>query len=155
MSTARLDVLDRSIEKTHIWINDLADELETADNHEAYRGLRAFLHALRDHLPVDQAAQLAAQLPIFIRGVFYEGWDPSRTPEHSRDRDGFLMRIAGEARLAGATQASFAASAAGRELRRHISEGEAAKVLHALPKHLREVLDGSWLARRATAGPGG
>jgi len=143
MSTTRLDVLDRSIEKTHIWINDLADELGSADNHEAYRVLRAFLHALRDHLRVDQAAQLAAQLPIFIRGVFYEGWDPSRTPEHARDRTAFLMGIATEARLAGETQASFAVAAAGRVLRRHISEGETAKVLRALPKHLRELLEGS------------
>ena len=72
MSTARLEILDRSVEKAHIWINDLAEELGTADVHEAYRVLRAFLQALRDHLSVDEAAQLAAQLPIFVRGVFYE-----------------------------------------------------------------------------------
>ena len=141
MSTTRLDILDRSIEKTHLWINDLADELGTADDREAYRVLRAFLHALRDHLQVDDAARLAAQLPIFIRGVFYEGWAPSRTPEHARDITGFLMRIASEARLAGETQASFAVSAAGRVLQQHISEGEATKVLRALPKQLRELVD--------------
>jgi uncharacterized protein (DUF2267 family) len=141
MSATRLDVLDRSIEKTHIWINDLTEELDTADNHEAYRVLRAFLHALRDQLSVDQAAQLAAQLPIFIRGVFYEGWDPSRTPERTRDLTSFLMGIAGEARLAGETEASFAVSAAARVMRRHISEGEAVKVLHSLPTHLRELLE--------------
>jgi len=141
MSTNRLDVLDRSIEKTHIWINDLADELGTEDSHEAYRVLRAFLHGLRDHLPVDLAAHLAAQLPIFIRGVFYEGWDPGRTLEHSHDFNRFLTQMASEAGLAGETQASFAASAAGRVLQRQISEGEAAKVLHALPQHLRELLE--------------
>jgi uncharacterized protein (DUF2267 family) len=143
MSATRLDVLDRSIEKTHIWISDLADELGTADNHEAYRVLRAFLHALRDHLQVEDAARLAAQLPIFIRGVFYEGWDPRRTPEDARDLTSFLMRIASEARLAGETQASFAVTAAGRVLQRHITEGESSKVLRALPKHLRELVEGS------------
>lgn len=143
MSASRLDVLDRSIEKTYIWINDLADELGTADDHEAYRVLRAVLHALRDHLGVADAAHLAAQLPIFIRGVFYEGWDPSRTPERDRDLNTFLMRIASEAKLAGETKAAFAARAAAGVLQRHITEGESAKVLHALPKRLRELLGAS------------
>ena len=93
MTTTRLDVIDRSIEKTHIWINELSEELATEDDHHAYRVLRAFLQALRDHLSVTEAAALAAQLPIFMRGVFYEGWDPSRTPDHTRDLDSFLQRM--------------------------------------------------------------
>jgi uncharacterized protein (DUF2267 family) len=141
MSTTRLEILDRSVEKAHIWLNDLAEELGTDDIHEAYRVLRAFLHALRDHLSVDEAAQLAAQLPIFVRGVFYEGWDPSSTPTRTRDLDSFLARIAGDARLAGETQASFAATAACRVLQRHISDGEGLRVLRVLPQPLRELLE--------------
>lgn len=140
MTATRVDIIDRSVEKTHIWLNDLAEELGTEDRQHAYRVLRAFLHALRDHLPVDETAALAAQFPIFIRGIFYEGWDPSRTPEHARDLDSFLTRIAGEAQLAGETEASFAAAAASRVLRRHVSVGEGDSVLHALPQHLRELL---------------
>jgi uncharacterized protein (DUF2267 family) len=116
----------------------LPRELGTKDRHQAYRVLRAFLHALRDHLSVDETAQLSAQLPVFVRGVFYEGWDPSR--EHARDIDSFLTSIVGEAGLAGETEASFAATAASRVLRRHVSAGEADSVLHALPQHLRELL---------------
>jgi uncharacterized protein (DUF2267 family) len=140
MTTTRVDIIDRSVEKAHVWLNDLAGELATEDGHHAYRVLRAFLHALRDHLSVDEAAALAAQLPIFVRGVFYEGWEPSRTPEHARDLDSFLQRIASEARLAGETEASFAASAANRVLSRHISAGEMTSVLRTLPEHLREFL---------------
>jgi len=140
MTTNRVDVIDRSVEKTHIWLSDLAEELGSEDRHYAYRVLRAFLQALRDHLPADEAASLAAQLPIFLRGVFYEGWNPSRTPEHARDLDSFLARIAGEAGLAGETEASMAATAANRVLSRHISAGEAGSILHELPRHLRELL---------------
>ena len=140
MTTTRLDVIDRSVEKTHIWLNELSEELATDDSHHAYRVLRAFLHALRDHLSVNEAAALAAQLPIFVRGVFYEGWDPSRTPDRARDLDSFLERIADEARLVGETEASFAAAAAGRVLAHHISPGEAGSVLRVLPRHLREFL---------------
>ena len=138
MTTTRVDIIDRSVEKAHVWLNDLAVELGTEDRHQAYRVLRAFLHALRDHLSVDETAQLSAQLPIFVRGVFYEGWDPSG--EHARDIDSFLMSIAGEGGLAGETEASFAAAAASRVLRRHVSAGEGDSVLHALPQHLRELL---------------
>jgi uncharacterized protein (DUF2267 family) len=143
MTMTRLDILDRSVEKTHVWLNDLAEELGTDDPRYAYRVLRAFLHAVRDHLSVDEAAQLAAQLPIFVRGVFYEGWDPSGTPERARDVDSFLRRIAGEALLAGETEASLAATAATRVLSRHISTGEIERVLHMLPEHLRELLTSS------------
>ena len=140
MTVAHVEIIDRSVEKAHIWLNDLARELGTEDRQHAYRVLRAFLHALRDHLSVDETAQLAAQLPIFVRGVFYEGWDPSRTPEHDRDLDSFLARIAAEALLAGETEASIAASAASRVLQSHISAGESTSVLHALPEHIRGLL---------------
>ena len=139
MTMTRLDIIDRSVEKTHIWLNDLAEELGTEDRQHAYRVLRAFLHAIRDHLSVDEAAKLAAQLPIFVRGVFYEGWDPSGTPERARDIESFLLRIADEALLAGETEASLAAVAASRVLSRHISTGEAASVLRLLPEQLREL----------------
>lgn len=138
-----VDIIDRSDEKAHIWLNELAEELGSTDHQYAYRVLRAFLHALRDRLSVDEAAQLAAQLPIFIRGVFYEGWDPSRTPEHARDIDSFLERIATEAVLAGETEASFATAAASTVLRHHISAGETESVLHQLPEHVRELLSAS------------
>jgi uncharacterized protein (DUF2267 family) len=140
MTTARVDIIDRSVEKAHVWINDTAEQLGTKDSHQAYRVLRAFLHAVRDHLSVDEAAQLSAQLPIFVRGVFFEGWDPSRTPDHARDLDSFLARIAGEAGLAGETEASFAATAAGRVLRQHVSGGEGDSILRALPQHVRQLL---------------
>jgi uncharacterized protein (DUF2267 family) len=139
VSTTRVHIIDRSVEKAHIWINDVAHELGTDDHQHAYRVLRAYLHALRDHLPVNEAAQLSAQLPIFVRGVFYEGWDPGRTPGHPRDVDSFLRRIATEAQLAGKTEASFAATAANRVLDRHVSAGEAGSVLHVLPEPLREL----------------
>jgi uncharacterized protein (DUF2267 family) len=142
MSTHHLEIIDRSVEKAHIWLNDLAAELQSEDRHYAYRILRAFLHALRDHLSVDEAAQLSAQLPILIRGVYYEGYDPSRTPEHTRDLDSFLARIAKEAALGGETEASFAAQAASSVLRRHVSAGESGDVLRALPTHVRQLLAG-------------
>ena len=140
MTMAHVDTIERSVEKAHVWLKDLADELGGQDQRYAYRVLRAFLHALRDRLSIDESAQLSAQLPIFVRGVYFEGWDPSRAPEHRRDVDSFLAQIATSAGLAGETEASFAARAAASVLQRHVSEGEGQSVLNALPEHVRMLL---------------
>ena len=71
-----LDVFDTTVHKTHVWLNDIMQELGWEDRHKAYLGLRTTLHALRDRLTVEETAQLAAQLPMLIRGLYYEGWDP-------------------------------------------------------------------------------
>lgn len=136
-TTATLDVIDRSVEKANVWLKAMAAELGEEDRHAAYRGLRAVLHTLRDRLTVDEAAQLAAQMPLLIRGIFYDGWDPSRTPARYRDAQEFLDRVAHEARLAGDTEASYAVTATARVLRAHVSRGELDDVLQALPDHVR------------------
>ena len=133
-------IIERSVEKAHIWLNEVAAEMGTEDRGEAYRVLRAYLHALRDRLPVDEAAQLAAQLPELIRGIYYEGWNPSATPVAYRGFDEFLERLASEAKLDGETEASFAASAAATVLRRHVSAGEIDDIRAVLPQKLRPIL---------------
>ncbi len=85
MTTTGVDTVDRSVEKAHVWINDVDEEFGTEDRRQAYRVLRAFKHTLRDHLSLDEAAELVAPGPILAPGVFYEGWDLSRTREHAHE----------------------------------------------------------------------
>ena len=92
MSATGLDVFDTTLQKTHLGLNDLMEVLVCPDRHRAYRALRATLHALRDRLTVDEVAQLGAQLPMLIRGFYYEGWDPSGKPLRERHRAQFLAR---------------------------------------------------------------
>jgi uncharacterized protein (DUF2267 family) len=141
MTMGQLDVIDRSVEQAHIWVNDVADAFGTDDRRLAYRILRAFLHALRDRITVEESAQLAAQLPLLVRGVYYEGWRPATVPQ-SYHREAFLRRIADEASLDGLTEASYSCEAAMETLRRHISEGEIDDVLAIIPEELRELLAG-------------
>ena len=140
MAVTGLDVFDRSVHKSNEWLKALMERLGTDDRRYAYRVLRAYLHVLRDRLTVDEAAQLAAQLPHLLRGVFYEGWDPSRTPETYRDRETFLARLAERAQLAGPTEASVAAEAATAVLRERVAEGEVEDVLQLLPASIRAIL---------------
>ena len=73
MSTIGLEVFDKTVQTTNAWLKEIM-EVTGPDRHRAYRVLAAVLHALRDRLTVDEAAQLAAQLPILVRGLYYDQW---------------------------------------------------------------------------------
>jgi uncharacterized protein (DUF2267 family) len=136
-STHYPSIVERSAEAAHVWYRDAATELGTDDMHYAARALRAVLHALRDRLTVEEAAQLAAQLPTLIRGIYYEQWKPGGTKHLAHDIDVFLEHVAVEGRMAGETEASLAVAAVARVLHRHVSEGELTDVLAILPAKLR------------------
>jgi uncharacterized protein (DUF2267 family) len=103
--------------------------------------LRAYLHTMRDRLTLDEAAQLAAQFPDLIRGVFYEGFDPSRVPEKIRDREAFLARLAERAQLSDPEEAAEVGRAGTAVLRHHVSQGELDDVMSQLPAEIREMLE--------------
>jgi uncharacterized protein (DUF2267 family) len=132
--------IDRSVQKANIWINEMAGEMGTEDEDRAYSVMRAYLHALRDRLTVDEAAQLAAQLPQLIRGIYYEGWDPSSTPVRYHKFPEFIDRMADETPFNDAGDASKAINAAASVLRRHVTEGEIEDIRSTLPKDLQPVV---------------
>jgi uncharacterized protein (DUF2267 family) len=93
MSTNGLDTFDRTTLETNQWLRIVMAELNTASRHQAYVALRASLHALRDRIGPDLAVHFAAQLPILLRGVFYEEWYPAETPTRERRLDDFLAYV--------------------------------------------------------------
>jgi uncharacterized protein (DUF2267 family) len=139
MSVRSVDSIERSVHKTNEWLSELAAELDQG-REDAWRILKAFLQILRDELTVDEAAQLAAQLPLVLRGAFYEGFDPSRQPARLRQRSEFLERLQERAQLQGPVDGEQAAEAAAKVLRRHVTEGEFDDMLSQLPTDVREML---------------
>jgi len=134
-------IIEHSVEKTHIWLKQLAAEFGDEDRQYAFRALRAVLHTLRDRLTVEVAVKLGAQLPTLIRGVYYEDWVPSRTPLSIHDVEAFLERVAREGRMSGETEASIAVTAVAHVLREHVSAGEIDDVLAILPVKLRVLVE--------------
>jgi uncharacterized protein (DUF2267 family) len=96
--TDELDEIETTVQKTYRWIRELDEELGGVGRQESYQVLRGFLHTLRDRLIVDEASQLAAQLPMLVRGIYYEGWDPSRAPRKLRAHE-FVEMFAEQAAM--------------------------------------------------------
>ena len=86
MSTQGLEGLERTVQLTHIWINDLDRRLKWNDKARSYRLLKAVLHSLRDSLHVKEVADLGAQLPALLRGAFYEQWKPLAIEPRKKQR---------------------------------------------------------------------
>lgn len=141
MSTTGLDVFDSTVQQTNEWLKEIANELHTDNTRHAYLALRGTLHALRDNLVVEEATDLAAQLPMLVRGIYYEGWNPSKTPVRDRDRDAFLERVGSalERSQPAGIYPEPAARAVFKVLSDHVSEGEINQVRSALHKDIREL----------------
>jgi uncharacterized protein (DUF2267 family) len=140
MRSSILDLFDASLQKSQIWLNDLMRELDWQDKPQnACLALRAALHALRDRLTVEEAVHLGAQLPILIRGVYYEGWKLSGKPVKERHKSEFLDHIAAAFRDDATVDPEKVMRGFLKTLSRHISPGETQNVKHLLPMSLQEL----------------
>ncbi len=139
MSVTGLDVFDRTVHKTNEWLNDLGEVLGGRTKHQAYSAMRATLHALRDRLTVEEVAQLGAQLPMLVRGFYYEGWDPTGKPLKERRAEEFLARVALELRKDDPTDPGTIARAVFAVIATRVTQGEIEDVKHVLPADIRHL----------------
>ena len=148
MSTHGLNIFDTTIQETNHWLKLMMEQLGTSSRRQAFNALRAGLHVLRDRIGPVHAVQLGAQLPMLLRGAYYEGWRISETPSHERRIEDYLDRVDASlprnTNIDGyeATRATFTV------LSQCIDEGEIDKVLRILPSELRVL----WPAHEATIG---
>src|SRR5438046_2441692 len=133
MSATGLEVLDKSLQTTNIWLKEIMEAVGP-DRHVAWRVLGAVLHALRDRLAVEQVAHLGAELPIVIRGLYYDQWHPAGKPEKERRADEFVARVADELRDTRPVDPEDAARVVFQVLSRHITMGQVEKIRQSLPE---------------------
>ena len=139
MTTTGLKVFDETLQVTNSWLKDLMELLHIDDRQLAYRALRAVLHALRDELEPELAVHLAAQLPMLVRGVYYEDWKPSRTPTPNRHLDAFHHAIRSEMRDHPEVEPDRLMAAVFDLLAARIAAGEVQKVARSLPREIRDL----------------
>ena len=139
MAATGLEVWDKTVQTTNIWLDEIIDEVGP-DRQAAWHGLGAVLRTLRDRLPIEVAVHLGAQLPLLVRGTYFEQW---HLPAHAvpvRNFDDFLDLVGthlGQARMSPAkiTAAVF------RTLAQHVDAGQIDKVLSVLPTGIRTALN--------------
>ncbi len=135
----QLSVIDRTISKTNEWLDRLSNEMGTDDRELSFSVLRAVLHALRDRIGPKISVHLAAQLPLLVRGVFYEGWDPDSTPQ-KLTLDEFIVRVEYEATLQSSAQAATATRAVMQVLWSELAPGTMDHVMAVLPDEFSVVV---------------
>lgn len=136
-----MTTFDRTLQKTHMWLNELSAQMAWDDPEKAYAALRATLHALRDRLPPIEAAELGAQLPMLIRGFYYEGWSPSGKPLKERRKKQFLAHIDAALRDRHLGSSEDIARSVFKVLKHRITQGEMQDVTHILPREIRKLFE--------------
>lgn len=139
MSATGLKVFDSTIQTTNIWLDDLMRELGWEDRHRAYHALRAVLHTLRNRLPVEETAQFSAQLPLLVRGIFFEGWDPTGKPVKERTKDEFVAHVSEAFALDVDARPEQIVRGVFHVISKHVSAGETEDVQQCLPAGVREL----------------
>lgn len=141
MASNPYSTFETSLEKTNLMLKDIEEAYGWSKDrrHQSYAAMRTVLHLLRDRLPVQESVEFSAQLPVLVRGVYFEGWDPSLVPiKLNRDdflyevRQGFPYEVEGGVESLVRTVLNA--------LRRHVTQGEWEDVKSNMPKDLSTIM---------------
>ncbi|MET8093578.1 DUF2267 domain-containing protein [Micromonospora sp. NPDC005220] len=137
MADSMISAFESSLDKTNLILKDIENAYgwPKERRNQSYAALRTVLHLLRDRLPVDESVEFAQQLPVLVRGIYFDGWVPSDVPI-KLNRDDFLYEV----------RQGFPYDAEGGPervtqvvldtLRRHVTQGEWQDVKDTMPKNL-------------------
>lgn len=131
--------LRQTAQLTQEWINDLASRPPMESPEQAYSVLRAVLHAVRDRLTADEVAHLGSQLPMLVRGFYFEGWRPTLAPNDFETAEAFYERVETSLRtapLAEGVDVKGSCRATLEFLADHVDEGGLGHVTQQMPDEI-------------------
>lgn len=140
MAATGLEVFDRTLQTTNIWLDEVMERIGP-DRHAAWHVLGAVLHALRDRVPLELAVHFGAQLPLLVRGLYYDQWHLGVAPTRERSREEFLGRVTDGLRGMRPINPEDATRAVFRTLAHRLDPGVITKVTDALPRPIRGLWD--------------
>ena len=130
--------INHAVQKTQEWLKELHANTDLSGEAAALSVLKAVLHHLRDRLTAEEAVDLAAQLPLIVRGIYYEGWRPRHVPQTWRTKEQFLDDLG-----AAVLPHTFPVERAVRDvfalLAHHCDPGEIADVIDQMPAELKDL----------------
>lgn len=140
MSATSLDIFDRTIQSTNIWLKEITASIGP-DRQLAWKVLSTVLHKLRDRLPFEVSVHLGSQLPLLVRGVYYDQFRPSDQQDKTRHADEFIHEVAKWLSDVRPVDPKLAVIVVFGVLDRHIDPGQVAKVKGVLPHEIRALWD--------------
>ena len=93
MSETGLHTFDSTVQESNLWLHSVMEHMQTEDPHVGFAALKGTLHAVRDRVGTNHAVALGAQLPMLIRGLYYEGWHVADAQTKERHKDQFLDHV--------------------------------------------------------------
>lgn len=127
-----------AMQQSQEWLHELRDNGELTDTNEALAVLRVVLHQLRDRLTLEEAVDLGSQLPLFVRGIYYEGWKPHAVPRKINKLQKFVDAVT-ISLLPRTVPAERAIRDVLAILSHHCDPGEISDVIAQMPKELKEL----------------
>ncbi|MFF5173498.1 DUF2267 domain-containing protein [Micromonospora sp. NPDC000089] len=141
MADEPISVFESSRDKT----NQILKDIERAygwpreRRNQSYAALRTVLHLLRDRMPVQESVEFAQQLPVLVRGVYFDGWQPANVPI-KLDRDDFRYEVRQGFPYDAEGGPERVAQVVLDTLRRHVSQGEWEDVRSTMPADLARMI---------------
>jgi uncharacterized protein (DUF2267 family) len=140
---SKQSVFGDTVVKATDWLHEVMKELSITDERQGLRALRAGLHAIRDRLPAGEVVDLGAQLPVVIRGYYYDGWRLANNPAEVRTREQMIARVKDELGPGPHLDPEASLKAVIHVLAWHISPGEMDEIVGTLPRKLAELFSDS------------
>ena len=114
------------------FIKDYAKEMDLGkDTDKAGRIFTSIMHALRDIIPTEESLQLIAQLPMFIKAVYVNGWNIKKKKPRVKNMKDFLGLVKSH---------DWPADTTFIYLRKYVSLGEMEDIRDGLPKDLKSMI---------------
>ena len=135
MSATGLDLFDKTLQTTNTWLNEITAALGP-DRQLAWKVLSIVLHKLRDRMPIELSAHLSAGLPLLVRGVYYDQFEPAKQPTDCNLEE-FVEEVSEWLSDIRPVDPKDAIRAVFSVLSHHVPRGQIAKVQDALPQDLR------------------
>lgn len=130
------------------FLKDYANEMNMPnDRDKAGRVLTAILHALRDIIPPEESLQFIAQLPMFLKAVYVNGWNIKKKKPKIKHMAEFLDLVRAYDWPAEVNDFEYSDDLAEQYvdvtfiyLRKYVSLGEMEDIRDGLPKDLKRLI---------------
>lgn len=134
-------ILENNIHQTMDWIYAIEEACHWDEDNQkrAFAALRAVLQELRNLLPLEYVVQLSDQLPLVIRGIFFENWDPNSISVQEIKKEDFLDAIAKTLYPYRDIDVEEITKGVLQVLGEKLPAGELGKILKNMPREIKEL----------------